>query len=237
MSSGTFARILKERQRRKRRRKLIIGGVAAGVLALAGFAVYALFFSPWLVATQVTATGQQLLSAEQVTTAAAVPLGEPLASLDLDAVEARVRELAPVAEVEVTREFPHELVIAVTEREAVYQRAADDGYEWVDATGMVFHATDQPDGDLLVAQVSAEDQRLLADVATVVYWIPVDVKPDVEGVSADAVDDIILDLDDDRQVLWGSADESELKSEVLGTLLQTEASIYDISAPLYPTTR
>ena len=62
-------------------------------------------------------------------------------------------------------------------------------------------------------------------------------KPQVTGLQAEAVDAITISLTDDRTVLWGSAEESELKSEVLGTLLQMEARVYDVSAPLYPTTR
>ena len=39
-------------------------------------------------------------------------------------------------------------------------------------------------------------------------------------------------------MVWGSADESETKAEVLETLLATvQAQVYDVSAPDSPTTR
>ena len=99
------------------------------------------------------------------------------------------------------------------------------------------HVAAERDEVRILATTSQDDQRLLRDVATVVHWIPSDVVPDVVGLGATAVDHITLQLTDDREVVWGSAEQSELKSEVLGTLLQVEASVYDVSAPTYPTTR
>ena len=45
------------------------------------------------------------------------------------------------------------------------------------------------------------------------------------------VDQISLVLRDERIVLWGSADESDLKAEVLGPLLSRPGQTYDVSVP------
>ena len=52
-----------------------------------------------------------LLTEQQVTDAAAVELGGPLAAQDVDAIRGRVAALAPVAEVRVERHFPHTIEI------------------------------------------------------------------------------------------------------------------------------
>ena len=45
-------------------------------------------------------------------------------------------------------------------------------------------------------------------------------------------------LKDGRTVVWGSAEESDTKAEVLATLLATvQAQTYDVSVPSKPTTR
>ena len=53
-----------------------------------------------------------------------------------------------------------------------------------------------------------------------------------------SVDQITLRLRDGREVLWGSADQSAEKAEVLAGLLaaRPKASGYDVSVPGMPTT-
>ena len=50
------------------------------------------------------------------------------------------------------------------------------------------------------------------------------------------VDQISLVLRDGRTVEWGSAEQSELKAEVLVPLLKRPAQRYDVSVPGQPTT-
>lgn len=234
---GAFARAQYEQRRRRIRTRVRIAAVVAAVALLAGFAIYALYFSPWLVVRQVEVHGSHLLQTDDVRQAAAIAHDRPLASADLSGARARVSALPPVAEVDVSRSWPDTVVVEVTERQPVYERVVSEGFQWVDADGVGFHVAAERDESRILATTSQDDQRLLRDVATVVHWIPSDVVPDVVGLGATAVDHITLQLTDDREVVWGSAEQSELKSEVLGTLLQVEASVYDVSAPTYPTTR
>jgi cell division protein FtsQ len=51
------------------------------------------------------------------------------------------------------------------------------------------------------------------------------------------VDQISLVLKDGRKVVWGSADQSDTKADVLATLLAgVQAQVYDVSVPSKPTT-
>ena len=69
-----------ERDRRRRGRRRVLRGVLALLLAvLVAGAAWVVYFSSVLDTRVVTVTGAQALTPEQVTTAAAVPLGRPLA--------------------------------------------------------------------------------------------------------------------------------------------------------------
>ena len=59
----------------------------------------------------------------------------------------------------------------------------------------------------------------------------------VDHVQVTTVDEISLVLKDGRTVIWGSADESDAKADVIAILLTTvTASVYDVSVPSKPAT-
>lgn len=233
---GVFAKALQERRVRQRRRRVIGWSVGGGLLLLVVALVYAGWFSPWLTAQRVEVHGTSLLTPDEVVQAAEVKMGVPLLSQDLAAVRGRVAALPEVRDVTVGTQFPETVVIDVTERVVVYQRARDGGVDWVDSDGVVFRHTDDPTGVIQV-ETDTDDQRLLADVATVVLALPDDVSAKVRSFQADAVDQIEFHISGGRTVVWGSADESDLKAQVLTALLTVDASVYDVSAPLHPTTK
>ncbi|MEO7587457.1 MAG: FtsQ-type POTRA domain-containing protein [Arachnia sp.] len=238
-SPGAFAAALQEKKRRDRRRRLALWGAGGGVLLLAALLVWLLGFSPAFRVADVTVSGTSLVSVDDVTAVAAVPVGSPILGLDTGAIADRVRTLAAVRSVDVTRDLPRTVAISVVERSLVYQRVEGDTFEWVDAEGVVFSTSDTPSEGAVLAVTAGKDARLLRDVATVVSHIPLALLPDVERVQAKAVDRITLQLDDGDLVVWGSSDQSELKAEVLLALrLNVEdARVYDVSAPTYPTTK
>jgi cell division protein FtsQ len=78
----------------------------------------------------------------------------------------------------------------------------------------------------------------LREAAVVVAALPDDLAARVDHVTVETVDQVTLVLRDGRQVLWGSAEESALKAEVLAELLAVQkAGVYDVSVPGSPTTR
>lgn len=239
LSPGEFARALQEKRDAQRRRRLWLGGgLAAGVLFVA-LASYLVFFSSVFAAQKVTVEGTSLLSASDVTATAQVRLGEPLLTQDLNAVTQRIENLPAVHSAEVQRDFPDTVAITVTERQAAYLREREAGYDWVDLEGVAFHHTPEPvEGELLAIVAAVEDeQRLLADVAVVATAFPQELRPEVVSVQADTTDRITIHLEGGRIVVWGSAQDSQLKSEVISALLSVEAEVYDVSAPGHPTTK
>ncbi|AQP46008.1 hypothetical protein RPIT_04040 [Tessaracoccus flavus] len=237
MTPGRFVQALQSKRRAAKRRTLILWGGVAVLVVGAAVGTWLLFFSPVFAAQQVSTSGLELLTEEQVAQAAAVPVGEPLLRISTQSAEERVRELAPVDEVDVVRRFPDAIEIIVTERRMQYQRERGGQFEWIDEDGVVFHSTAEPSSGALLARSDTEEQRLLADIATVARHVPGEIRPEVEAIQADAVDQISLLLPEGRTVVWGSAEESELKAQVLEALLEIDATVFDVSAPRHPTTR
>lgn len=212
-------------------------GGGAGVLVVVLFLVWLLTFSPVFRVHDVTVSGTVLLTKDAVLKAAVVPGNQPMLGLDTSAIAERVRTLPAVRDVTVERDFPDAILIDVAERTLVYQRVEGAAFESVDADGVVFDTSDSPAEGTVQAVTAGREPRLLRDVAEVVSNIPEKLLPRVELLQAKAVDRITLQLDDGDLVVWGSAEQSELKGDVLVALLDVDARLYDVSAPSYPTTK
>ncbi len=212
--------------------------VALLVLLLAGGGLWLVFGSSYLSVQGAYVTGTDHLRPGQVERAAAVPLGEPLATVDLDRIRTRVEALAPVASADVTREWPDQVRIVVTEREPVAVVDIGGRLRGLDADGVVFRDYARPPRNLPRLQTAGDaDAEALREGALVVAALPGDLASDVDQVSVATVDEITLELRDGRQVTWGSAEQTEQKAAVLGELLDAvRAEHYDVSVPSQPTT-
>ncbi|RLV55917.1 FtsQ-type POTRA domain-containing protein [Aeromicrobium phragmitis] len=234
--SDAFAAKLKQRRRRRWIRVLL----AVLVLALIGTGVWAVWFSGLLVAQKVRVTGLEHLTEEQVLQAADVPLGAPLARLDTEAVQQRVRELVPVRRADVSRSWPETVVITVTERSPAAWISRDNRPWEVDAEGVIFLPVDSPEAGLPELRVDAEDADTVAAAARVAHDLR-DTDPalaaQVAAIGAETQDSVELALLDGRTVVWGSATDPGAKIRVLKVLLDVPAGVYDVSVPTRPTTR
>lgn len=237
LAPGTFARALKSRRASDRRRRWLFWGIFAAVAAVAGLLVYLLAFSPLLATRSVEVEGTGLLTAGQVEQAAAVPLGVPLLRQDTEAIAGRVRGLPPVESVSIGRRPPGTVVVTVKERTLAYQLIGEGEVHWVDPSGVVYNSSPEASDGVIQVEATRPDERLRRDIATVVTHLPEAVKRDVRSFEADAVDRISFTLSGKREVVWGSAEDSELKAEVLAALLSVDASVYDVSAPRNPITK
>lgn len=227
------------RRQRARRWLTLRKVLAAGLgLLLVGLGVYALWFSSWLRTEGVDMVGNELLSDRQVLGAAEVPTGGPLVTVDLEAIEKRVKSLAAVEKVDVSRQWPHEIRIEITERTPIAVLDLGDRVVALDADGTSFPAPARAREGLPRIRVgSGANQNALREGAAVVSSLDADVASMVTYVEVRTVDEILLHLRDDRLVKWGSADQSEDKAAVLLRLLERKATTYDVSVPGSPTTK
>jgi len=234
VSRKRFARRQRARRWLAWRRMVAVGAV----LALLVGTVWLFFFSTTLSVEGVDVEGTQLLSDRQVVAAAAVPTGEALARVDLAAIRNRVQALAPVASVDVSRQWPDQILIRIQEREAVAVVDIDGSLRGMDASGVVFRDFARRPASLPLVKVpGGTGDDALAEGAAVVGALPFRLARRVQYVEVRTVDAISLHLRDGRLVKWGSAGRSDDKAAVLDALLKRPGQVYDVSVPGQPTAR
>lgn len=217
-----------------RRRRTVI--VASAAVLGVGAAVYVGGWTSLMGVQAVEVQGRTTTPAAQLVETANIEVGTPMMRVDVRAATARLADLPQVASVDVRRQWPRTIVLSVTERQAVATRAADTGWELIDANGVPFAITSKKTKGLPEVEVQS-DAAVTTAVVQVVAGLPEDVRRQVASVSATSPDAIRLVLRKERgEVNWGSARDSEYKSRVLSVLLQTKAGWYDVSDPSTPTT-
>lgn len=228
-------------RRQRARRWLAWRRVLAVLLALLVVVggLWLVFGSSYLSVQGAHVTGVDHLRADQVERAAEVPVGEPLATVDLDRIRTRVEALAPVRSADVSREWPDQVRIVVTEREPVAVVTLGGRLRGLDADGVVFRDYQRAPDDLPQIETDSDTgAEALREGALVVAALPGDLASAVDHVDVATVDEITLELRDGREVIWGSAEQTEQKAAVLAELLgAVEAERYDVSVPGQPTTR
>ena len=224
------------RRRNDRRRRWLLAGIAALVVALLATAAWLVLGSDVLGVRTVAVSGNSITNTDDVRRLAELPTGTPLARVDLEGVATRVAGLPAVKTVKVAREWPNTVTVQITERNPLFAIETPGGYWIADDQGVVFKSSADADG-LMVASVSNGDPRLIRDLGAVLSALPAGLRSRVDKVGADTVDSIVLYLPGGNRIVWGSADQSPLKAQVVVPLLKQQGTVYDVSAPSNPTVR
>jgi cell division protein FtsQ len=223
------------RSRGPRRRGLRLTIAVAVVVALGAVATWVGLGSSVFALRTVTVEGVSRVTVQQVLARAALPSGRSLFLVDPAAVAHRVERLAPVARADVTRNWPHTLVIHVVERRPAAVVVEGSRAALIDAHGVVFASAPSPPPGLLKVDVAGEvpgsGSAAARAAMTVVGALPAQLRAQVEQVEAASPDDISLVLSRGRTVVWGSAAQSARKARVLALLLRRHATRYDVSVP------
>ena len=225
--------------RRPRRTLLIAGSILGAVMV--GVVVWIVFFSSLLVLSTVQVDGVEVLSEEEVAQQAAAPLGLPLARVAERPIAERVAEITAVDEVTVRRRWPDTLQIEVTERVPVFclgDRGVGDSVAvtLVDIDGAHFPGPCR--AGLPAGEGPLGNPLLLAEAATVLVHLPPELADRVVLIEFPSRESLNVQLDDEVEVFFGSAEEAELKGEVALALINaTDAERVDVSAPSRPTAR
>ena len=237
--------------RARRRRRVLGWGLA--VLALAVGIAY-LIRTPLFGLTTVRVTGTEAVTEAEVLQAARVRIGEPYLGLDLTAIGARVAALPRVAAVQVTRDYPSSLRIAVIERPPVASVSSGEVYWRVAADGTVLDPADGRPADLpYVASVPLPDgvgpgSRLppgneLGNALAALGGMDPKLKDQVTGVNARTLDSLEFTLNDGTRVLYGLAVDQPAKDAAVLLVRRTlkregrEVQRIDVRNPSAPTVR
>ncbi|MEV7417983.1 FtsQ-type POTRA domain-containing protein [Streptomyces sp. NPDC089919] len=220
-------------------------GLAAAVLLTAG-GTWVLYGSPWLRVEKVGISGTQVLTPEQVRTAAAVPLGAPLVSVDTGEIALRLRgQLPRIDTVEVVRAWPHGIGLKVTERKPVLLIAKGADFQEVDASGVRFATVREAPGGVPVLELAAgrspslrrfDEERLLHEAVGIAGDLPSAVARQTRIVRVRSYDSVVLELAKGRTVVWGSSEQGASKGRALAALMKAApgARHFDVSAPTAP---
>ena len=231
--SESDGRVGRTRQRPALRRWHWITALAVVGVLICG-AVYAVFFSALLGLQTVTVTGVPDDVAARIRTLTPATDGTPLARVDLAAVAASVGAIPQVSDVEVARDWPHTLMVAVTPRVPVAVTSANGQFWLLDATGAPYLAVAGPPAGLVTVQLVAPGAGDPSTVAalTVASALTPQFRPTVTAISARTPFDVELTLKDGRKVLWGEATQSAEKMQLLPALLAAQTGkLYDITDP------
>ncbi|MEU0989705.1 FtsQ-type POTRA domain-containing protein [Streptomyces sp. NPDC005953] len=215
------------------------------VTLLAG-GIWVLYGSDWLRVERVKVSGTEVLTTEQVISAAGVPMGAPLVSVDTDGIESRLRERLPrIDDVEVARSWPHGVTLTVTERTPVLLLTKGARFVEVDAGGVRFATVDKAPASVPLLKLSTVQapslrrfpvDRLIGEAVDVTSQLPVKVSKNVRSLVVRSYDDMSLELTDGRTVAWGNPEEGESKARALTALLKADpgARHFDVSSPIAP---
>jgi len=208
------------------RRWLAVALLVAGVALLA----WVIGFSGLFGVKYVDVVGVRLLNADEVRTAAAVPLGTPLIRLDAQAIERRISALPEVRRVKVSTSYPAGVELVITERVAVGYRDIGGAAELVDGSDVAFHTIARPPAGLPALDGSVDPARSQA-AAAVAAALPDTVARMVVSISAPTVESVTCKLSDERVVLWGGTDRNADKARLLPAVLSQPGSYFDVSDP------
>ena len=216
--------------RAARVRRALVVLLAAAVLAGLGWVLLA---SPLLAVERVAVAGTARTTPEQVTRAAAVVVGTPLARVDVDGVRRRVGALPTVARVEVERAWPATLRLRVVERRAVAGVLAEGSVTLLDGEGVAFARARTLPGGAVRLQVPrpGSDDATTRSALAVLDELPDGLRSRLAIVRAPSPEAVSLLLRDGRKVVWGGPGRAQDKAAAALALLRLPGAVYDVRSP------
>ena len=220
--------------RASRRRRLTVASAVGVVVVLVGVLAVAVF-SPILALRTISVEGTSAIPASQVQGALSSQLGTPLALIDDGKIRSELSHIILIRSYVTEVVPPNTLVVRIVERKAIGVLRSGAQFEQVDPAGVVLATSATPAG-LPVIDIgkSGVNSAGFAAVVKVLLAMPASVLAQVGSISATTLDNVSLTLSQgNHTVLWGSADQSDLKAAVLATLLKNCANqpVLNVTAP------
>ena len=195
---------------------------------------WSLYQSKWFIAQEVTITGNSRLSIEQISAAAAVPIGNSLMSINPEVISEQIEALPEIKIAIVQRGWPHTILISVTERTPIAVAATASGYNLIDSDGMNAGVVAAPPEGLLV--ISAQpDSAAMTSAIQALASIPAEWA--ITGLSAATQDSVVANLGNGVIVTLGSGERAAEKVEVAQALIEKGYTVINVSAPDAPTVK
>ncbi|HKU31127.1 MAG TPA: cell division protein FtsQ/DivIB [Arthrobacter sp.] len=234
--------VFPEPKGRKRRRTVLT--VLAVVVVLVAGIIVATIYSPVFAVRTVTVDGVKMLQPVAVQQALAPIKGKPLPQINDAEIATLLKPLVQVRSVTTEARPPSELLVHVVERVPVALVKNGDAYMLVDVDGVQLGSTpDSSSVPLPIIDGQGTNPDLFKAITAVLATLPSDVLAKMASASATSPDAVQLKLNDGKTVVWGNADEKELKARVLEALIKAPVNpkvpvnVYDVSVPRHPFTK
>jgi len=231
---------------KKRRQRRFVLWTLSIVAVVVGALIAGAIFSPVLAVRTITVDGTTLLTPDAVQKALSGLEGKPLPQLSEQEINELLKPLVQVRSATMEARPPSELLVHVDERVPVALLKQGDSYVMVDVDGVQLGATKDLSTvalPLIDAGVGTTNTELFKAIAAVLDTLPADILARMSTASAASADAVELKLVDGKTVVWGNAEDRELKSKALEALLRMPAdpkvpvSVYDVSVPRHPFTK
>lgn len=213
---------------KKSTRKPKIPGSIWLILVIAVFVWWSLYQSKWFIAQDVTVTGNERLTIEQISTLAEVPIGNSLMSIDTAAMASQLMTMPEIKVATVERGWPHTILIKVTERTPIAVAATVSGFNLIDSQGQNAGVVVAPPAGLLIISAQPDSNAMLGAIKTLAA-IPVQWQ--LIGLSAATQDSIVATLGSGAVITFGSSERAADKVEVAQALMEKGYSVINVSAP------
>lgn len=229
-------------KRSRRRRQAWLG--AAGVAVALVLGVTLLAFSPVLALKHIEVTGASRLDPKDIAAKLGDQLGKPLPLLDQAGISHDLAAFPLIRSYTVESHPPDTIVVRVVERQPIGAIQQGTAFTLVDAAKVpISSSAARPDGFPLIAAGGASAEKdadsAFAAAASVLSALPAATLAQVDTISATTKDDVSFTLrGSGATVVWGSAEDSDLKAADLAALLvgAAGANHYDVSSPHSVTT-
>ncbi|WP_017200846.1 FtsQ-type POTRA domain-containing protein [Arthrobacter sp. M2012083] len=231
---------------KKRRQRRLVLWTLSMVAVVVGALIAGAIFSPVLAVRTITVDGTTLLTPDAVQKALSGLEGKPLPQVSEQEINELLKPLVQVRAATMEARPPSELLVHVDERVPVALLKQGDSYVMVDVDGVQLGATKDLTAvalPLIDAGVGTTNTGLFKAIAAVLDTLPADILARMSTASAASADAVELKLVDGKTVVWGNAEDRELKSKALEALLRMPAdpkvpvSVYDVSVPRHPFTK
>lgn len=226
-------------KRSRRRRMLWLG--ALGTAAFLVVAVTLTAFSPLMALRTIDVVGTSRIKASDVTAALKGQLGKPLPLVDFGAIRSDLSGFPLIRSFSTESHPPSTLIVRIVERVPVGVIADGKTFQLVDAARVtISRSATRPAGFPIIhaagAAGSAGARSGFDAAVSVLQALPASVLRSVDTITAATKDDVTFTLlGSGARVVWGSADQSELKAADLAAIMKsagaTAGSVFDVSSP------
>lgn len=231
-------RLEKKRASRRLIWRRIIGALCVLVVLL-GLAWIALFSSLFaLQPERIEIQAPEGLDTASASAAAQAQTQKSILLISGPKLKEQILQDTAIQDAVIMRSWPDGLNIQLTARVPIAAVVAEDGFALVGADGVVVASVAEVPYGLPTIDADVDvSSEVLTDVQTVLAALPEDLRGQVSQVRLAGGLHTVL-LSSGGQILWGDADDSELKAQVLGLLAaQRPSAVYDVTDPTRPSIR